>query len=237
MLRLIGAAVVAGVFVVGGLKGYNWYESRGPLPHVEHAAEASRGAGAGNIQPSASEALAIFRGIRSKAEGYSRVGGGLAAAPISPGGREVLYSPWENLEQVDSNAIHHSRCNHLDIAMYAFTDRKLAEAVVAFARSGRPVRIYRDREQYEQEMRRGSKVSQILRVPNISIRVKGSPVLMHVKAWSDGCVLREGSANWSPSGEKMQDNTLTFLNDPASVINFERDFQAMWTRSSNDIVQ
>jgi len=60
---------------------------------------------------------------------------------------------------------------------------------------------------------------------------------MHQKAWSDGCVFREGSANWSPSGERQQDNTLTFMNDPASVNNFERAFDAMWVRSDNIVVQ
>jgi len=32
--------------------------------------------------------------------------------------------------------------------------------------------------------------------------VKHSSDLMHLKEWSDGSRLREGSANWSPSGEK-----------------------------------
>ena len=60
---------------------------------------------------------------------------------------------------------------------------------------------------------------------------------MHLKAWSDGWILREGSANWSPSGEKEQDNTLTFLSDSASVNNFEAAFEAMWDRPDNIVVQ
>lgn len=169
--------------------------------------------------------------------GAQRSGGG-ETAPIKAGVGAVYYSPWQNLEAIDYGAIVQSRCNHLDIAAYAFTDSKLAEAVVAFAQSGRPVRIYRDREQFEQEQKRNTRVSDMLgAMPNISVRVKASSVLMHQKAWSDGCILREGSANWSPSGEKQQDNTLTLLNDSVSIGNFEAAFEAMWNRPDNLVIQ
>jgi len=160
------------------------------------------------------------------------------SAPTNTAVGAVYYSPWQNLEAIDYSAIVHSRCNHLDIAAYSFTDMKLAQAVVVFAQSGRPVRIYRDREQFEQEQKRSTRVSAMLRtMPNIAVRVKSSYVLMHQKAWSDGCILREGSANWSPSGETQQDNTLTFLNDPASINNFEAAFEAMWNRADNVTAQ
>ena len=59
---------------------------------------------------------------------------------------------------------------------------------------------------------------------------------MHLKAWSDGEVLREGSANWSPAALKRQDNNVRFSRD-AEVKAFEADFEAMWNRASNMIVQ
>src|SRR5579883_629956 len=152
-------------------------------------------------------------------------------------GFRIYYAPWQNLEQIDAQAIATSRCNHLDLAAYSLTDWKVAEAIVQIAQSGRPVRIYRDREQYEEELRRGNKVLEMLRRPNISIKVKQSAVLMHQKAWSDGCLLREGSANFSPSSEKQQDNTLAITDDPQSVKQFEQVFQAMWSRADNIVVQ
>jgi phosphatidylserine/phosphatidylglycerophosphate/cardiolipin synthase-like enzyme len=177
--------------------------------------------------------------LRSIASGVLEVAGIEGSpAPVSGGGvSAVYYSPWQNLEEIDYNAIVSSRCNHLDIAIYSFTDWKLAQAAVICARSGRLVRIYRDYEQYEQEQKRGLQVAHMLKRPNISVRLKSSTVLMHMKAWSDGCILREGSANWSPSGEKQQDNSLAFINDRASVASFERAFEAMWIRNSNIIIQ
>jgi hypothetical protein len=60
---------------------------------------------------------------------------------------------------------------------------------------------------------------------------------MHLKAWSDGEVLREGSANWSPAALKRQDNNLRFSRDPNEVKAFEADFETMWNRPSNTVVQ
>ena len=60
---------------------------------------------------------------------------------------------------------------------------------------------------------------------------------MHLKTWSDGQVLREGSANWSPAALKRQDNNLRFSRDLNEVRAFEADFEAMWNRPSNTIVQ
>jgi hypothetical protein len=150
----------------------------------------------------------------------------------------VHYGPEENLEVIDVAAIVNSRCDHLDIAMYSFTDRALAQAVIRFAANGRRIRIYRDREQYEQESRRGSYVANLFHGNrNIAIRVKGSNILMHDKAWSDGCTLREGSANWSPSGEIKQDNTLTLTAAHDAINAFETNFQAMWARPDNQVIQ
>jgi phosphatidylserine/phosphatidylglycerophosphate/cardiolipin synthase-like enzyme len=60
---------------------------------------------------------------------------------------------------------------------------------------------------------------------------------MHLKVWSDGEVLREGSANWSPAALKRQDNNLRFSRNADKVKAFEADFEAMWNRASNTIVQ
>lgn len=148
------------------------------------------------------------------------------------------YSPAENLEALDSADIVNSSCDHLDIAMYSFTDWKIAEAVTQFANHGHQVRIYRDHEQYEEEVKRNSRVIQMFQGNrNISIRVKASRVLMHVKSWSDGCTLRDGSANWSPSGEKQQDNTLTLTANQHAIATFESKFDLMWSRPDNIPIQ
>jgi phosphatidylserine/phosphatidylglycerophosphate/cardiolipin synthase-like enzyme len=154
----------------------------------------------------------------------------------------IQYAPAENLERLDLAALRSTQ-RTLDICMYAWTDRYLAEAVAELANHGVTVRIYRDGSQYEEEEQhgRGRSAMDLLRgVRNVQIRVKppSARALMHLKAYnSDRALLREGSANWSPAGLKEQDNSLIFLSDRQSIENFAHDFEVLWDRPGNIKVQ
>jgi len=162
----------------------------------------------------------------------------VSAAITTPAGT-FAYSPDANIEHLDVEALNSTVANaHLDIAMYAFTDHILANAVADAAERGVKVRIYRDEQQYEQESGRDQYVARKLAAEqNVSIRVKHSSDLMHLKEWSDGSRLREGSANWSPSGEKRQDNSAAVFTNKQAAQAFERKFQDMWDRPNNILVQ
>jgi phosphatidylserine/phosphatidylglycerophosphate/cardiolipin synthase-like enzyme len=83
----------------------------------------------------------------------------------------VYFSPGSNLEQVDAALIRQARSS-ITIAMYTFTDRNLAYALVEAATKGVQVRIHRDHDQFHEEQQRGSDVLRILQSqPNIHIRV------------------------------------------------------------------
>ena len=156
---------------------------------------------------------------------------------------EQHFSPAENLEQLDHERLERAR-HTIDIAMYAFTDRYLAEELVTIARRGVRIRIYRDRQQYEEEQRNARErnrpsTSEMLRgESNIQLRIKAAHELMHLKAYLvDGRLLRDGSANWSSSGLKRQDNNLHFTADPAQVRVFQQEFEQMWNRPDNEKAQ
>ena len=153
------------------------------------------------------------------------------------------FSPTDNLERADLDQLDGAK-KSIDIAMYAFTDRFIAEQLVKLAGRGVVIRIYRDREQYEQEQRRGGNsqsgpAMELFRgQANIHVKVKGSRDLMHLKAYLvDGVLLRDGSANWSPSGLKRQDNNAHFTSDPEQVKRFHDTFEEMWARSDNEEVR
>ena len=60
---------------------------------------------------------------------------------------------------------------------------------------------------------------------------------MHLKSYAaDGRLLRSGSANWSPTGLKRQDNDVLYESSPEAVAQFERKFEEMWAKASNTIV-
>ena len=62
-----------------------------------------------------------------------------------------------------------------------------------------------------------------------TVRIKRGGPFMHLKAYAiDGETLRTGSANFSASGERAQDNDLIVIRDAAAVTKFEAHFERMW---------
>jgi phosphatidylserine/phosphatidylglycerophosphate/cardiolipin synthase-like enzyme len=149
----------------------------------------------------------------------------------------IYFSPATNLEEVDLSLIE--RAEHsIDVAMYTFTDLRIAMALRRAAERGVTVRIYRDHEQYEDELRRASTASSILAgEPHIEVKVKQNDELMHEKAMLCDDVLRSGSGNWSVSAARYQDNEITVTTDAEEVAAFAREFRVMWERPDNTQVR
>jgi hypothetical protein len=178
--------------------------------------------------------------------------GSMCSRPLTASPKPLLgehYSPEENLESIDVDLIDHAR-QSIEIAMYAFTDRPIADAVINAAARGVHVWIYRDGIQVKD---RGDKMRRLMSsAPGknglIAVEVKrnSSRNIMHLKSYLiDGRILRTGSANWSPPGEgawcsrgerlhrDQQDNNLFLTEDPGEVGHFERLFRRIWTRGTN----
>ena len=155
----------------------------------------------------------------------------LAAVPLGAQTDAHLYSPGTNLERVSWSSSRPQPAQ----SMYSFTDRELAEELAALARKGVRIRVYRDREQFSQEMQFGGlTTTSILLAAGIEVRVKGARDLMHLKSYAiDGRLLRSGSANWSPTGLKRQDNDVLYESLPEAVERFGRKFEEMWSKASN----
>jgi phosphatidylserine/phosphatidylglycerophosphate/cardiolipin synthase-like enzyme len=81
-------------------------------------------------------------------------------------------------------------------------------------------------------------ITRLAATPNVEVRIKHSRVLMHLKSYAvDGETLRSGSANFSASALKHQDNDLVLTHDTASVRRFELDFNQLWSRPDNERLQ
>ena len=74
----------------------------------------------------------------------------LAAVPIRAQTDAHLYSPGTNLERSELFQLE-TATRSVDVAMYSFTDCELAEELATLARKGVRVRVYRDREQFQQK--------------------------------------------------------------------------------------
>ena len=154
------------------------------------------------------------------------------------------YSPDENLERIDVALIDRAR-HRIDIAMYAFTDRPIADALIRAAGRGVTIRIYRDRIQVRD---RGDKTPRLLASAagnrfTVLIKPNSFRNIMHLKAYAiDDRWLRTGSANWSPPGEgayctrhrrsrwNQQDNNLFITENRREIARFERIFNKIFAR-------
>ena len=62
-----------------------------------------------------------------------------------------------------------------------------------------------------------------------NVRIKRSGRFMRLKAYAvDGELLRTGSANFSSSGERQQDNDLILIRNAKAAAQFDAHFERMW---------
>jgi phosphatidylserine/phosphatidylglycerophosphate/cardiolipin synthase-like enzyme len=162
---------------------------------------------------------------------------GQAATPLCAKETHAVafYAPKTNLERRELETLRTAKVS-VDVAMYSFTDLELAAELVALARSGVRVRVYRDSRESANESQRGITTTSLLLAGGVGVRVKASRDLMHFKSYLiDGTFLRTGSANWSPTGLKRQDNDVHYESDPTTAKAFEAHFATMWERSTNRV--
>lgn len=156
-----------------------------------------------------------------------------ASAPIEANQFEIHYSPAENLEQIDVGLLSQAT-NTIDIAAYVLTDVPVIEELTKAAARGVGVRLYIDGTGRPAGERVAGALEKLLSSDMVEMRVKPpQSAIMHLKGYVvDGKVLRTGSANFSASGLKHQDNDLISLTEPKSVQAFEDKFQVMWEREA-----
>ncbi|MHB1692607.1 MAG: phospholipase D-like domain-containing protein [bacterium] len=161
----------------------------------------------------------------------------------------TYYSPETNLEKVDIywlNKALYGPYKVVCVAMYSFTDKRIARELLYLADNGVKIYIYRD----DKQMKDRTDVTYMLENnKNIFIKAKrdrGFWNIMHDKIFIiPGVVFREGSANWSPSAEgascyggncgpaENQDNNATYITNQGEIAQAYRIFIRMFKRANN----
>jgi len=134
--------------------------------------------------------------------------------------QEVHYSPEERLDAIDAGLIA-SATRSIDFASYSLTDSVVLDALQAADKRRVAVRIVLDPRERHDFVALGDLAD--------NVRIKRSGPLMHLKAYAiDGDLLRTGSANFSSSGERQQDNDLVVIRDAKAAAQFDAHFERMW---------
>ncbi len=134
--------------------------------------------------------------------------------------QEVHYSPEERLDAIDAALIATAK-RSIDLASYALTDPVVLDALNDAERRGVVIRIVLDPPERHDFVKLGDLSD--------NVRIKRGGPFMHLKAYAiDGETLRTGSANFSTSGERAQDNDLIVIRDAGTAAKFEGHFARMW---------
>lgn len=154
-------------------------------------------------------------------------------------GIRIFYAPQTNLAEIDRALIGSAR-SRIDFAAYVLTDSSVMSALQDAARRGVKLRIYLDPDQPAAKTNdRNTPFWSLMRSPNVEARVKfGGADIMHLKAYQvDGRVLRTGSANFSVSGARRQDNDLLLIESAPAVAQFVQQFEYLWRRRGSEPFQ
>jgi phosphatidylserine/phosphatidylglycerophosphate/cardiolipin synthase-like enzyme len=149
---------------------------------------------------------------------------------------ETHYSPEENLERIDLANLGEAHTS-IELFGYSLTDGAIIATLKDVALHGTIVSVYLDNEQTADELRRPGLRDALLDLAttqNVRVLVKRSRILQHTKAYVvDTRLLREGSANFSPSALKQQDNDLLMTDDQDAISSFELSYRVAWERPDN----
>lgn len=120
----------------------------------------------------------------------------------------------------------------IDVAVYSFTDRDIADALIDAKKRGVAVRVISDRECSQE--RSQEKLLTSLKHTGIPVKVNSHAGLMHLKVTiTDQAAVATGSFNYTYSAESENDEAFVVLNDKKAAGDFKNEFSCMWNDKQN----
>ena len=143
---------------------------------------------------------------------------------------KVLFSPRDNCAREIISEIDNAK-SRVWTAMYFFTSRPLAQALVRAKERGLDVRVCTDVEQPAYEY---SKIK-FLENKGISIRLVGAAGIMHNKfCLIDNHIIITGSYNWTISADLKNDENLLIIRSEDIARIFSEEFENLWNGQKID---
>ncbi|MEN3190484.1 MAG: phospholipase D-like domain-containing protein [Atribacterota bacterium] len=138
---------------------------------------------------------------------------------------EVYFSLYDDPESIIIKNIDNAK-EFINIAMYTFTDREIAQAIIRAKDRGVDIKIYLDRSQVNAEY---SKSRYFINNGIKEIRISSNNYIMHNKfAVIDNEIVITGSYNWTASAGERNDENLLVIDDKNIVKKYQNQFNNLW---------
>lgn len=122
----------------------------------------------------------------------------------------------------------------LDVAIYEFTDTKIADAIAAAKKRGVTVRLISDRECSSEAAPK--KALGIVKAAGIPIKINSHQGIMHLKvSIIDDSITTTGSFNYTKSAQSENDENLVVINNTQISQQYESQFDRMWNNTADFI--
>jgi phosphatidylserine/phosphatidylglycerophosphate/cardiolipin synthase-like enzyme len=144
-----------------------------------------------------------------------------------------IYSNEENLEAAEIATLRTAQ-NSMDIAMSDFTDTNIADTLAERARRGVRVRVYGNAGPTRAAS--SAQVLAILHNAGVPVRLRKGAIMGLSSYQIDGKVLRTGAAMWTAQSLLYSDSDLHVQSTPGATDAFRSNFEKMWERGSNIII-
>jgi membrane-bound metal-dependent hydrolase YbcI (DUF457 family) len=138
----------------------------------------------------------------------------------------VYFTPGDGPERALLRLIDSAQ-GSIHLALYYFTDRDLARALVRAFQRGVEVQVLLDEEQKTAKYSK----SRYLAEKGIEVRYYGGAGLFHHKfAVFDSQIVATGSYNWTASAQEQNEENLIVIEDSAIAQIYEEEWQRLWER-------
>lgn len=151
---------------------------------------------------------------------------GIKIEDIKGDSLEIYFCPEDRCEDALVSLIANSK-KSINVAMYIFTSRDSAYALVDAAKRGVEVRVYLNNDQRNEKYSKAG----FLRKKGIPVKLHDHDGLMHNKfAIIDEEIVATGSFNWTASADTRNDENLVLIKNKKASEAYKKKFDALWER-------
>ena len=143
---------------------------------------------------------------------------------------KILFSPQDNCAQEIVSEIDKAK-DYVYVAMYYFTSRPIAQALIRAKDRGVDVKVCLDEEQPNYEYSK----SRFLENKGINIKLIGGSGIMHNKfCIIDDHITITGSYNWTARADLENDENLLIIDSPEIAKIYKEQFNKFWNATYID---